>query len=154
MIRKLEPTVREYLHHEVMKRFVRIEVIAAELGLDIDETKVVAKAADALYVLPKIVLVNRERLDVLMKHIYKIPGNNKYVIKKFARIGEGSKIYSIGTHRFIELARDAGATYKVNKGSGGMVLVNLEIFDEYMEQYRQPRVPLKNPLFQPKRSEK
>ena len=53
------------------------------------------------------------------------------VIKKFARIGEASIIYSIGRHRFIELARAAGATYKINGGTGGTVLINLELFDEY-----------------------
>ena len=153
MVRKLEPTIREYLYNDVPKQFVRIEEVSEELGLTIEETQIVAKSANALYVLPKIVLVKRERLDKLLKHIYKIPNTNKYVIKKFARIGEGSKIYSIGTHRFIELARDAGATYKVNEGTGGMVLVNLEIFDAYMEQFRQPRVPLKNPLFQAERNE-
>ena len=56
-------------------------------------------------------------------------------------------IYSIGRHRFIELARAAGATYKINEGTGGTVLVNLEIFDNYMEQFRQPVRPLKEPLY-------
>ena len=52
-----------------------------------------------------------------------------------------------GSHRFIELARAAGATYKINEGTGGTVLVNLEIFDNYMEQFRQPVRPLKEPLY-------
>ena len=30
-----------------------------------------------------------------MKHIYKVPGTNKQIIKKFARIGEASIIYSM-----------------------------------------------------------
>ena len=64
------------------------------------------------------------------------------------RIGEGSIIYGIGHHRFIEMARAAGATYKINEGTGGTVLINLEIFDEYMEQFRQAPIPLKHPLFE------
>ena len=84
-----------------------------------------------------------------MKHLYKVPGTNKQVIKKFVRIGEGSIIYGIGNHRFIEMARAAGATYKINEGTGGTVLINLEVFDEYMEQFRQKAVPMKNPLFNP-----
>jgi hypothetical protein len=40
-----------------------------------------------------------------MKHLYKVPNTNKYVQKKFVRIGEGSIMYSIGRHRFVELAR-------------------------------------------------
>ena len=37
--------------------------------------------------------------------------------------------------------------YKINEGTGGTVLVNLEIFDNYMEQFRQPVRPLKEPLY-------
>lgn len=105
------------------------------------------KAASSLYKLTRIHLVKKERFDEFMKHIYKVPGTNKQIIKKFARIGEASIIYSIGRHRFIELARAAGATYKINEGTGGTVLVNLEIFDNYMEQFRQPVRPLKEPLY-------
>ena len=50
---------------------------------------------------------------------------------------------SIGRQRFIELARAAGATYKINEGTGVTVLINLEIFDNYMEKFRQPARPLK-----------
>jgi len=67
------------------------------------------------------------------------------------RIGEGSIIYSIGRHRFVEMARAAGAVYKVNEGKGGTVLVNLEIFDEYMEQFRVEPVEMKNPLWKEER---
>jgi hypothetical protein len=94
-----------------------------------------------------ITLIHKERFDDFMKHIYKVPGTNKQVVKKFVRIGEGSIIYSIGHHRFIEMARAAGATYKINEGTGGTVLINLEVFDEYMEQFRQAPIPLKQPLF-------
>ena len=82
-----------------------------------------------------------------MKHLYKVPGTSKQVVKKYVRIGEGSIIYSIGHHRFIEMARAAGAVYKINEGQGGTVLINLEIFDEYMEQFREAPVEMKNPLW-------
>lgn len=52
------------------------------------------------------------------------------------------------------MARAAGATYKINEGTGGTVLINLEVFDDYMEQFRQEAVPMKNPLFTEKRGEK
>ena len=111
-------------------------------------TKMLAVAAGALYKLPRIEIIHKERLDDFMKHLYKVPGTNKQVIKKFVRIGEGSIIYGIGHHRFIEMARAAGATYKINEGTGGTVLINLEIFDEYMEQFRQNPIPMKHPLFE------
>ncbi len=88
-----------------------------------------------------------------MKHLYKVPNTSKYVQKKYVRIGEGSITYSIGHHRFIEMARAAGAVYKINEGTGGTVLINLELFDEYMEQFREEVVPLKHPLFVPAKGE-
>lgn len=75
-----------------------------------------------------------------MKHLYKVPGTNKIVQKKYVRIGEGSVTYSIGHHRFIEMARAAGAVYKLGDAQGGTVLINLELFDEYMEQFHEPAV--------------
>ena len=148
MVTKLQPDVRAYLHGgEVIKRYIRVEEVAHEYGFSVEETEYIAKAASSLYKLTRIHLVKKERFDEFMKHIYKVPGTNKQIIKKFARIGEASIIYSIGRHRFIELARAAGATYKINEGTGGTVLVNLEIFDNYMEQFRQPVRPLKEPLY-------
>ena len=148
MVTQLQPDVRAYLHGgEVIKRYIRVEEVAHEYGFSVEETEYIAKAASSLYKLSRIHLVKKERFDEFMKHIYKVPGTNKQIIKKFARIGEASIIYSIGRHRFIELARAAGATYKINEGTGGTVLVNLEIFDNYMEQFRQPVRPLKEPLY-------
>lgn len=88
-----------------------------------------------------------------MKHLYKVPNTSKYVHKKYVRIGEGSITYSIGHHRFIEMARAAGAVYKINEGTGGTVLINLDIFDEYMEQFREEAIPMKHPLFGPAKGE-
>ena len=144
MVTQLQPDVRAYLHGgEVIKRYIKVEEVAYEYGFSVEETEYIAKAASSLYKLTRIHLVKKERFDEFMKHIYKVPGTNKQIIKKFARIGEASIIYSIGRHRFIELARAAGATYKINEGTGGTVLINLEIFDNYMEQFRQPARPLK-----------
>ena len=56
-------------------------------------------------------------------------------------------MYSIGHHRFIEMARAAGAVYKINEGTGGTVLISLDIFDDYMEQFREEQRPMKNPLW-------
>lgn len=148
MANQLKPTVRAYMHSDdTDKRFVRLNEMASVLELDVDDVKALAVAAGSLYKLSRIELIHKGRFDEFMKHIYKVPGTNKQVQKKFVRIGEGSIIYSIGHHRFIEMARAAGATYKINEGTGGTVLINLEIFDEYIEQFRQEPVPMKKPLF-------
>lgn len=52
MVRKLEPTVREYLYNDVPKQFVRIEEVSEELGLTIEETQIVLIPEVALTKLP------------------------------------------------------------------------------------------------------
>ena len=55
------------------------------------------------------------------------------VIKnKFVRYQDGAKMYSMGMTKFQEVAKDAKACYKI----GQLVLVNTEILDEYLEQFR------------------
>ncbi len=53
--------------------------------------------------------------------------------KKFVRYEEGAKKYSIGVSKFQVLAKEAKATYKVDK----IVLVNCEIFEKYLETFRE-----------------
>ena len=57
---------------------------------------------------------------------------NKEKAKKFVRYQEGANIYSMSVRKFQDLAKDAGAIYKVGK----MALVNCEIFDQYMETFK------------------
>ena len=52
--------------------------------------------------------------------------------KKFVRYDEGAELYSMCKHSFMKLAAEAGAVYKVNRIS----LVNMEVFEEYLETFR------------------
>ena len=52
--------------------------------------------------------------------------------KKFVHYEEGAQLYSMGLHTFQELAKDAKAVYYVKR----VVLVNTEIVDEYLENFR------------------
>lgn len=52
--------------------------------------------------------------------------------KKFVRYKEGAELYSISQSKFERLARDAKATYKIDK----VVLVNCELFEKYLESFR------------------
>ncbi|WP_235907051.1 DUF6462 family protein [Roseburia porci] len=115
-------------------------------GLEREEALAVALAAGARYQLARITLVHKERLMKNMRHFTRVPSSNKIVEKKFVRIGEGSMTYSIGHHRFIEMARAAGAVYKIGTAQGNTILINLELLDEYMEQFREPPTEMKHPL--------
>ena len=52
--------------------------------------------------------------------------------KMFIRYREGCEIYSMGITKFQEIAKLAGAVYKINQ----MVLVNTEILDQYLEKFK------------------
>lgn len=56
----------------------------------------------------------------------------KEINKKFVRYKEGAILYSMSQPKFEQMAKDAGAIYKLNK----LVLVNTEIFDDYLESFR------------------
>lgn len=56
----------------------------------------------------------------------------KEIKKKFVRYKEGADLYSMSQSKFEQMAKDAGAIYKLNK----LVLVNREVFDDYLESFR------------------
>ena len=51
--------------------------------------------------------------------------------KRFVRYDEACEIYSMGLTKLKEIARDAGAMYKLNR----LVLINLDKMDEYVETF-------------------
>ena len=57
----------------------------------------------------------------------------QYGRKKFVRYDEGAKIYSMGLHTFKDLAKEAGAIYRIKR----VVLVNTDIIDEYLENFKE-----------------
>lgn len=57
----------------------------------------------------------------------------KKYAKKFVRYREGAEKYSIGLTKFQELAKEAGAGYKID----GIALVNCEIFERFLESFRE-----------------
>lgn len=54
--------------------------------------------------------------------------------QKFMRMKEATAIYHMSRTKLAEAAIDAGAFYKL----GGTVLINIEIFDKYLETFRIP----------------
>lgn len=52
--------------------------------------------------------------------------------KRLVRYKEGAEMYSMGMNKFQILAKDAGAILKIDR----MVLVDLDIFDQYLETFR------------------
>ena len=59
---------------------------------------------------------------------------NPSIKRRFISYKEAAGFYGIGLTRLQEYAKVAGATYKI----GNKVLVNTEIFEAYLEQFRVP----------------
>lgn len=55
-----------------------------------------------------------------------------YDQRKFVRYKEGAELYSMSKSKFERLAKEAEATYKIDK----IVLVNRDIFEQYIENFR------------------
>ena len=68
------------------------------------------------------------------RHMIVNPGTVKVkeTPRKYMRLTEASKYYGIGLTKFRDLLRESGAMYRVD----GMILVNLDRFDEYLETFR------------------
>ena len=52
--------------------------------------------------------------------------------RKYLRYKDAEIVYSITHKKLLELAGKAGAIYRID----GYVLINRDIFDEYLEQFR------------------
>lgn len=68
-----------------------------------------------------------------MGYAHKNVENTKQIAKKFVRYPEGAQKYSLGLTKFQELAKEAKAVYKIDK----VALVNCEIFEKYLENFRE-----------------
>ena len=69
-----------------------------------------------------------------MSYSYKCYSDTKDFMKKFVNAEEGAIIYGISKSRIIVIAREAGAVYKV----GNSALINTELFEKYLERFREP----------------
>lgn len=52
--------------------------------------------------------------------------------KRFVRYKQGAELYSMSQKKFERMAHEANAVYKLNQ----LCLVNLDIFDRYLETFR------------------
>lgn len=55
----------------------------------------------------------------------------KVLARKYVRYREGAEMYGMGISKFQQMAKEAQATYKIDK----MVLVNIEKFEMYLETF-------------------
>jgi hypothetical protein len=73
-----------------------------------------------------------------MSYSYKCYSDTRDVMKKYVNATEGAIIYGISKSRIMVIAAEAGAVYKV----GNSALINTELFEAYLEKFREPARPL------------
>ena len=59
----------------------------------------------------------------------------KRLRRQFLRYKDAEIVYSLQHKKLLELASKAGAIYRMD----GTVLINRDIFDEYLERFHEPR---------------
>jgi len=60
--------------------------------------------------------------------------DEKTINKKFIRTKEGTKMYQMGKTKFLQLARESGALYQINR----TCLIEVEVFEAYLKTFRVP----------------
>ena len=58
----------------------------------------------------------------------------KRLRRQYLRYKDAEIVYSIQHKKLLEMASKAGAIYRID----GTVLINREIFDQYLEQFHEP----------------
>lgn len=119
------------------KKFVRYADGAELYSMSVSKFMQLAKDAKACY------KVNQLDGSKRSNQIYELDSI------RYLREETAADIFGLPYSTVLYFAQAAGAVYKINEGTGGTVLVNLEIFDEYMEQFREEPREMKNPLWKP-----
>ena len=63
-----------------------------------------------------------------------VRGTVRELRRKFLRYKDAEIVYSLQHKKLLELASEAGAIYRMD----GTVLINRDIFDEYLERFHEP----------------
>ena len=63
-----------------------------------------------------------------------VPEHLRKLRRQYLRYQQAEIIYSISHKKLFELASDAGAIYRID----GTVLINRDIFDDYLERFHEP----------------
>ena len=66
------------------------------------------------------------------KEIENMEGLLKDGKKKFVKYEERAAMFSMGVHSFMDLGKEAKAVYRIRR----IVLVNTDIIEEYLENFR------------------
>ena len=124
--KKYNPVHVEILAEDIKGYPMKKSVVMIEQIVPIDRRLVKSKIG---YICNKEVM---SAIDAAIRIQLGIKEKSAKIKKRFVRYREGAELYSMSERKFMDLAKDAQATYKINQ----VVLVNCDILDEYLESFR------------------
>ena len=68
--------------------------------------------------------------------IRKLNGSECVTNKRFIRTKEGTELYQMGKTKFMQIAREAGVLYKIDRSC----LIEVEVFEDYLKSFKVPGV--------------
>lgn len=84
-----------------------------------------------------------------IKSMKEVSEQIRKIRRQYLRYQQAEIVYSLSHKKLLELASDAGAIYRFD----GTVLINKEIFDQYLEQFHEPALKKSDTKFSEKTSE-
>jgi microsomal dipeptidase-like Zn-dependent dipeptidase len=69
-----------------------------------------------------------------IRSMKEVPDKMRKLRRQYLRYQQAEIVYSISHKKLLEMAGNAGAIYRID----GTVLINRDIFDEYLEQFHEP----------------
>jgi len=77
---------------------------------------------------------HEEKIYIELQRRNEVRENAKKLRRQFLRYKDAEIVYGIAHKKLLELAGKAGAIYRMDS----TVLINRDIFDEYLEQFHEP----------------
>lgn len=89
---------------------------------------------DTILRMEKIIMNNEKAKYFGVESAQEVRENAKRLRRQYLRYKEAEIVYSIQHKKLLELAGEAGALVRL----GGTVLIDRDIFDPYLNQFREP----------------
>lgn len=76
-----------------------------------------------------------------IKSMKEVPEQIRKIRRQYLRYQQAEVVYSLSHKKLLELASDAGAIYRMDS----TVLINKDIFDQYLERFHEPATKKTSP---------
>ena len=114
------------------KKEITQEQVAAELNISVDTLRKNEQGIRGMSV--ELLDIYADYYNVDITSMKEVSEQLRKLRRQYLRYQQAEIIYSISHKKLFELASDAGAIYRID----GTVLINRDIFDDYLERFHEP----------------